>query len=214
MLKIQIFTFNPFQENTYVVYDETKECVIIDPGCIERYEEEELKEFIKDNGLQVKKLLNTHCHVDHVLGNYFVKNEFNVKLYLHKIEEQYLKSVKVYAPNYGFFNYQETSPDEYLDESSKVTFGNTTFDVLFVPGHSAGHIAFYDKNSGNCFAGDVLFRESIGRTDLPGGNYDTLIQSIHQKMFSLPDTTVVFPGHGPSTTIAHEKKYNPFCAIR
>lgn len=213
MPEVQIFTFNPFQENTYVLYDETKDCVIIDPGCYEKYEEEQLKKFIDQKGLKVKKLLNTHCHVDHVLGNYFVKNHYNVRLSIHKIEEQILNSVKVYGPSYGFNQYQETSPDEYIAEGDIISFGNTQLETLFVPGHSPGHIAFYHKNSGICIAGDVLFQRSIGRTDLPGGNFETLIHSIHQKMFALPDTTIVFPGHGPTTTIGEEKRENPYCAI-
>jgi glyoxylase-like metal-dependent hydrolase (beta-lactamase superfamily II) len=213
MLQLQSFAFNPLQENTYVLFDETKECVIIDPGCYEREEQYDLADFIETHELKVVKLLNTHGHVDHVLGNAFVKETYKTKLYIHEQDAATLKAVKVYAPHYGFFQYQEAEPDIYLKEGEAVTFGNQSLDVLFVPGHAPGHIAFYHVASKTLIGGDVLFYNSIGRTDLPGGNYDTLIDSIHQKFFTLPDDVTVYPGHGPETTIGHEKKTNPFCAL-
>jgi hydroxyacylglutathione hydrolase len=213
MLKIRKFEFNPFEENTYVLYDDTRECVIIDPGCYDRQEQEELSAFIEENELKVMMLLNTHCHVDHVLGNWYVKNKYNVKLYIHAKDEMVLKAVKVYAPNYGMFEYQEAEPDEFLDEGMEVRFGNQLLKVLFVPGHAPGHIAFYHEQSSQLIGGDVLFYNSIGRTDLPGGNHHALIESIHKKIFTLPDDVVVFPGHGPETTVGFEKKTNPFCKI-
>ncbi|HYG04638.1 MAG TPA: MBL fold metallo-hydrolase [Chryseosolibacter sp.] len=213
MLQIKSFVFNPFQENTYVLYDETGECVIVDPGCYEPSEELELKSFIDDNKLTVKYLLNTHCHIDHVLGNYFVKNTFGVKFLMHAADEPVLRAVKVYAPNYGMVKYSETLPDSFLEEGDVVTFGTQALKVLFVPGHAPGHIAFYQEGTRTLISGDVLFYNSIGRTDLPGGNYSVLINSIHQKLFTLPDAVIVYPGHGPETTIGHEKKTNPFCAI-
>lgn len=213
MLQLQSFVFNPLQENTYVLFDETKECVIIDPGCYEREEQYDLADFIETNQLKVVKLLNTHGHVDHVLGNAFVKETYKTKLYIHEQDAATLKAVKVYAPHYGFFQYQEAEADIYLKEGEAVTFGNQSLHVLFVPGHAPGHIAFYDAASKILIGGDVLFYNSIGRTDLPGGNYDTLIDSIHQKFFTLPDDITVYPGHGPETTIGYEKKTNPFCAL-
>lgn len=213
MLQLQSFAFNPLQENTYVLFDETKECVIIDPGCYEREEQYDLADFIETNQLTVVKLLNTHGHVDHVLGNAFVKETYKTKLYIHKLDEPTLRAVKVYAPHYGFFQYQEAEPDIYLEEGEPVTFGNQSLEVLFVPGHAPGHIAFYHAASKTLIGGDVLFYNSIGRTDLPGGNYDTLINSIQQKFFTLPDDVTVYPGHGPETTIGYEKKTNPFCAL-
>lgn len=213
MIKVQTFTFNAFQENTYVLYDDTKECVIIDPGCYEKEEKEELTSFIEINNLKVIEILNTHCHVDHVLGNQFVKEYYKVKLTHHRLDESIHRAVKAYAPNYGFFMYQEATADRYIEEGDKIRFGNTILDILFVPGHAPGHVAFYNKEEKICMAGDVLFYDSIGRTDLPGGDFETLIKSIHTKMFSLPDDMVVYPGHGPKTTIGREKKYNPFCAI-
>jgi hydroxyacylglutathione hydrolase len=214
MLQIQSFEFNPFQENTYILFDETKQCVVIDPGCYDRDEQTELSSFIAQNELQVKKLLNTHCHVDHVLGNWYVKNKYAVNLYIHPKDEIVLKAVKVYAPSYGMFEYQEAEPDEYLDESKVVTFGNQVLRVLFVPGHAPGHVAFYHESSKQLIGGDVLFYNSIGRTDLPGGDFNTLIKSIHEKIFTLPDDVQVYPGHGPKTSVGFEKKTNPFCAIK
>ncbi len=200
-------------ENTYVVYDETKEAVVIDPGCYEKEEQEILADFIADEGLKVVKLLNTHCHIDHVLGNQFVKDKYNVELYIHEKDEETLKAVKVYAPAYGFAHYHEASADHYLNEGEQVTFGQSAFDILFVPGHAPGHVAFVNASQNLCIGGDVLFDGSIGRTDLPGGNMDQLIKSIHDKMFALHDDTVVYTGHGNSTTIGKEKATNPFCAI-
>lgn len=213
MVHIKSFTFNPFQENTYVLYDDSNEGIVIDPGCYEREEKEELKDFILSEKISVKLLLNTHCHVDHVLGNKFVKEYFKVPFLIHQIEESVLRSVKAYGPAYGFNNYEETEPDSFISENDVIKFGNTELSILFVPGHAPGHIAFYSSKHSFCIAGDVLFYRSIGRYDLPGGDYDTLINSIHTKLFTLPENTIIYPGHGPTTTIKDEKKLNPFCAI-
>jgi glyoxylase-like metal-dependent hydrolase (beta-lactamase superfamily II) len=210
MLQLKVFTFNPFFENTYILFDETKEAVIFDPGCYEKQEMDKLADFVQREGLKITHLINTHCHIDHVLGNAFVKNKYNVPLWFHKNEIPVLKSVKVYAPNYGFAGYQETEADAYLDETQKLKFGNTALDILFVPGHSPGHLVFYHAGSKICLAGDTLFQGSIGRTDLPGGDHDTLLRTIKSEMFNLPDDTIVYPGHGPHTTIGIEKKSNPF----
>jgi hydroxyacylglutathione hydrolase len=214
MIKVDIFTFNPFQENTYLLHDESRECVIIDPGCYEREEQEELASFIEINNLKVVELLNTHCHIDHVLGNYFVKEKYKVKLAVHKIDEATLKAVKAYAPNYGFANYTEATVDRYIDEGDQIKFGNSTLDILFVPGHAPGHVAFYSSKENICIGGDVLFAGSIGRTDLPGGNFDTLMKSIQDKIFPLGEAMVVYPGHGPETTVGREMRSNPYCALR
>jgi hydroxyacylglutathione hydrolase len=213
MIQIHSFVFNPFQENTYILFDETREAIIVDPGCYERDEQEEVSDFIKSNDLIVKNLINTHCHIDHVLGNNFVKDRYKVQLGIHQIELNLLKAVESYAFNYGFAGYRGTEPDYFLNEGDTVRFGNSELQVLFVPGHAPGHIALYSAKQGFCLAGDVLFNRSIGRTDLPGGNFETLIQSIHSKLFTLPDSTVIYPGHGPSTTIGEEKRYNPYCAV-
>jgi hydroxyacylglutathione hydrolase len=214
MIQIKVFTFNALQENTYLLYDETKECILIDPGCYDRSEQEELKDFIKENGLKPVKLINTHCHVDHVLGNKFVKELYGLKLYTSKEEEAGLRSVKLYASLYGFANYAETEIDEFIKEGDRIHFGNSELEILFVPGHSVGHLAFVNKEQKICIGGDVLFYQSVGRWDLPGGNQDTLLKSIQTKLFALSDDMVVYPGHGPETTIGREKRTNPFCAVR
>ncbi|HRG80030.1 MAG TPA: MBL fold metallo-hydrolase [Cyclobacteriaceae bacterium] len=213
MIQIQTFAFNPFSENTYVVFDQTGEGVIIDPGCYETEEKTTLAKFIEDEGIKIKYLLNTHCHIDHVLGNDFVKEKYKVPFLIHPKEEPVLKSVKAYAPSYGFAQYHEALPDQFINEGDKVLFGNIVFQVVFLPGHAPGHIGFYDSDSKSLFSGDVLFQQSIGRTDLPGGDHNTLIKSIHQKIFTLPDDVVVYPGHGDTTTVGEEKVSNPFCAL-
>lgn len=214
MIQIQSFVFNGFQENTYVIFDETNDALVVDPGCYEKGEQEELAEFIENKGLKVVKLLNTHCHIDHVLGNYFVKEKYKVKFYIHKKDEETLKSVKVYSPAYGFAQYAEADIDAFFEEGDTIEFGNSKLDILFVPGHAPGHVAFLNEEENICIGGDVLFDGSIGRTDLPGGNFEQLIQSIHQKLFVLSDDMIIYPGHGGTTTIGKEKTSNPFCAIK
>jgi len=213
VIAIQSFVFNAFQENTYIISDETKECVIVDPGCYDDDEKKVLADYILDQQLQVRILLNTHCHIDHILGNEFVKQKYSTKLYIHKTEEFVLNAQKIFSPHYGFNHYQEAKPDGYLVEGDVIEFGLQKFAVLFVPGHSPGHIAFYHEKEKVIFAGDVLFQNSVGRTDLPGGNHNTLIDSIHKKLFTLPDEVTVYPGHGGETTIGIEKRTNPFCAL-
>jgi len=213
MLSVQTFTFNPLEENTYVLYDETSEAVIIDPGCYEREEKADLDQFIENQKLKVKYLLNTHCHFDHVFGNDHVKEKYKVPFLIHETELPVLKAVKSYISNYGFGNYHEALPDGFLKEGDLFKFGNTTLSILFLPGHSPGHIGFYNEDQKILIGGDVLFQGSIGRTDLPGGNFNTLINSIHQKLFVLPDEVIVYPGHGDTTTIGEEKVSNPFCAL-
>lgn len=213
MMQVKSFEFNPFMENTYVLFDHTAECVIVDPGCYEQVEEKELAAFIESHHLVVKKVINTHCHIDHVLGNAFVKRKYQVPLFIHPIEAPQLKAVQSYAPNYGFAKYQESEADGFLNGGDVVSFGDQKLSVLFVPGHSPGHIALYDRPGKKIIGGDVLFENSIGRTDLPGGNFDTLIESIHKKFFTLPDDVTVYCGHGSQTSIGFEKRTNPFCAI-
>jgi hydroxyacylglutathione hydrolase len=212
MLKIKSFTFNPFQENTYVL-SSNSEAVVIDPGNSDRNESAELDKHIADEKLIVKYLLNTHCHIDHVLGNYHVKDKYKVPFLIHQTELPVLRAVKSYSSNYGFPQYTECEPDSFLKEGDDVGFGDVNARVIFVPGHAPGHIAFYFSDEKKLFSGDVLFRASIGRTDLPGGDFDTLIKSIHQKLFTLPDGVVVYSGHGPTTTLGEEKISNPFCAL-
>lgn len=210
MITVKSFTFNALQENTYVLYDETKECVIIDPGCYDKQEQNELAAFIENHSLKPVHLLNTHCHVDHVLGNYFVADKYNLTVETSSVEEAHLQSVKAYAPIYGFTQYSPVETVMHIEAGQKIVFGQSALEILSVPGHSPGHLAFWDKKLGICLAGDVLFQGSIGRSDLPGGNYQTLEKSIREVMYTLPNETIVYPGHGPETTIGYEKKNNPF----
>ena len=204
------FTFNPFSENTYVLHDQTGECVIIDPGCYEKQEQDMLRSFLAEQKLKVVLLLNTHCHIDHVFGNKFITDTYQVPFLIHRQEVATLQAVPVYAPAYGFPHYQPATPTGFLTPGENITFGQTELQVLFTPGHAPGHVVFYHQESGVCLGGDVLFQRSIGRTDLPGGDFDTLIRSIRTQLFTLPDAVRVYPGHGPSTTIGEEKQANPF----
>jgi len=213
MIHIKTFTFNPLQENTYIVYDDEGACMIVDPGCYDPSEQRELVDYITKNNLSVQLLLNTHGHIDHVLGNYFVKETYKVPFEIFHLDLPTLQSVGAYAPNYGFNSYTPATPDRLLQLGDTIVVGTMEFHILFVPGHAPGHIAFVNTEEKICLSGDVLFRSSIGRADLPGGNYDTLIKSIREQLFALPDDTVVFPGHGPTTTIKFEKKNNPYCAL-
>jgi len=213
MLSIATFEFNPFQENTYVLYDETNEAVIVDAGCYDRDEQKELSDFIEEKKLTVKALWNTHSHIDHILGSYYVKDKYKVPMLIHRLDEQVLRAGKMSAQIYGIPGYTEATPDGYLNEGEVLKFGNQSFEVLFLPGHAPGHVGFYHPRQKVLMGGDVLFNRSIGRTDLPSGDFDTLIESIHKKIFTLPDDVVVYPGHGPTTTVGEEKVENPFCAL-
>lgn len=210
MITIHQLTFNGFQENTYILCDETKECVIIDPGCYSNTEQQELDDFITKEGLKPVKLLNTHCHIDHILGNNFVAKTYNLGLEMHKNDLPTLHATTEYGHLYGFTVDQSPEPTTFLDEGDIVAFGNSKLDILFVPGHAPGHIVFVSHEQKFAINGDVLFYGSIGRTDLPGGDHQTLINSIKTKMFALADDYTIYTGHGPSTTIGFEKANNPF----
>ena len=213
MLTVQSFTFNPVQENSYVVYNDKKQCCIIDPGCYFASEEKELKDFIENNELRPVYLLNTHCHLDHIFGNRFVSKAFALELYLHKLE----KPVLEYGPTSGqmwqmpFDNYD--GPLHFLDERDRVRLGEDELEVLFTPGHSPGSISFYSAAQKFLISGDVLFQGSVGRTDLPGGDFRILEETIKTKLYTLPGDTIVYAGHGGSTTIADEQKANPFVKL-
>jgi hydroxyacylglutathione hydrolase len=213
MLSVEIFPFNPFQENTYLLFDETREAMVVDPGCYEKTEEKELSDFIESQKLTIKAIINTHSHIDHILGAYYVKDKYKVPLLIHPKDEETLRYGKISASIYGLGRFTDVSADGFLSEDEAVKFGNQSFDVLFLPGHAPGHVGFYHRTQKILLGGDVLFHRSIGRTDLPGGDYDTLIESIHKKIFTLPDDVIVYPGHGPATTVGEEKVGNPFCAL-
>ena len=210
MLKLKSFVFSPIQENTYLLYNEFNDCLIIDPGCYFPEEKDELKGFITQSNLTPRMLLNTHCHLDHVFGNKFVAETWELTLNLHKKEKMLLD----YAPTSGlmynlpFDNY--AGDYIYLKAGDIITLGDDELAVIEAPGHSPGHICFYCAKQNFIISGDVLFNRSIGRTDLPGGDHETLLKNIREKLFVLPDETVVYSGHGPETTIGEEKKYNPF----
>ncbi len=210
MFQIKTFTFNPVQENTYLLSNQSDECIIIDPGCYFDQEKDELKSFININKLQPKILLNTHCHLDHVFGNKFVAEEFKLTLQTHSLE----KNILDLAPasglmfNLPFDNYQ--GEIHYLAEGDIVSLGDDQLEVIHSPGHSPGSICFYCEKQKFIIGGDVLFQNSIGRTDLPYGSHEDLLTNIKEKLFKLPDDVKVYPGHGPATTIGDEKKFNPY----
>ena len=209
-MQVKVFVFNPFQENTYLVFDESKEAVIIDPGCNSTEEENILLQFIDKNELKPVHLLNTHCHIDHVLGNQFISDKFNLVAEAHLADEFLAKGAKDYGAVYGLR--LKTTPiiGKFLNEGDQILFGNSELNIVHIPGHSPGGIVFYNQKESFMVVGDVLFEGSIGRSDLPGGNYNLLIASIKNKLLSLGDEMIVYPGHGPSTTIKAERLTNPF----
>lgn len=210
MIKVKVFTFSPIQENTYVLYNEDKKAIVIDPGCYFPAEQEQLLQFIESTGLEVVQLLNTHCHLDHVFGNKWVYDTFKTPLCIHPDEEPMLKMAPLSGEKWGlpFENYN--GPIQYLHSGDTILLGNDALKVIFAPGHSPASICFYSEFEGFLIGGDVLFRESIGRTDLPGGNHEQLLNSIKEQLFALPNDVKVYPGHGLATTIGHEKRHNPF----
>ncbi|MGB3005093.1 MAG: MBL fold metallo-hydrolase [Chitinophagaceae bacterium] len=221
MLSVKSFTFSPVQENTYILYNAKGQCCIIDPGCYFQKERDELKTAIEKTGLTPVLLLNTHCHLDHVFGNKFVHDTWGLPLHIHEKEKQVLD----FAPQSGmmyqlpFNNYD--GPLVYLKEGTNLTLPfsideegkGDELEIRFTPGHSPGSVSFYHKAGGFIIGGDVLFNGSVGRTDLPGGNFDTLAISIHTQIFTLPDETKVYSGHGPVTTVGFEKRNNPFVRV-
>jgi len=209
-MQIKKLTFNPIQENMYIIYDETKECIIIDPGCYFHQEKEELKSFIEENELKPVKLINTHCHLDHICGNKFVAETWKLKLEANKLDEYNLQR-SIEAGILYNMPIEPSPPIEVdLKEGGEIKFGNSALSILFTPGHSSGSISFYSQEHKFVIAGDVLFRMSIGRTDLPGGDFDTLIDTIKSKLMILPKDVMVYSGHGEETTIGYEMKNNPF----
>jgi hydroxyacylglutathione hydrolase len=210
MIRVKGFTFNPLQENTYIIYNEQLLCGIIDPGCYFSAERKELREFISEYKISLNYLLNTHCHLDHVFGNKFIYDTYGTHLQIHENE----KPVLEYAPvsgkawNLPFDNYD--GPLQYFKEGDILELGSDELKILFTPGHSPGHVGFYCEAQQFLIGGDVLFKGSIGRTDLPGGDHQVLLKSIREQLFTLPDEVIVYPGHGEATTIGFEKMHNPF----
>src|SRR5690606_18019482 len=209
-LHIKSFICNPYQENTYLLYDETGVGVMIDPGMYSTAEETEVSEFIKEHNLKLELLLNTHCHIDHVLGNKFIYDTYGLLPIFHENEIPIYAEIQNYAPQMGIP--YEVSPisETSLPDSGTIQFGSHSLELIFAPGHSPGHLCFYSESQGFLIGGDVLFKGSIGRTDLPGGNHGQLIRSITEKIYTLPEDTLVYPGHGSTTTVGQEKRTNPF----
>ncbi|WP_099463274.1 MULTISPECIES: MBL fold metallo-hydrolase [Parabacteroides] len=211
MISIKAFEVNYFSENTYLLYDETKEAVLIDCGCIRRNEEKEISDFVAQNGLTIKRYLCTHLHLDHIFGNMFVYKTYGLKPEAHKADVEGLPSSEEQAKQFGLpAGIQDVPVEKYLVGGEIIKFGKSELQVITVPGHSPGSVCFYNSKNGFIIAGDALFSGSIGRTDLWGGNQDVLIAAIKNKLLTLPDETVVYPGHGTETTIINEKLNNPY----
>jgi glyoxylase-like metal-dependent hydrolase (beta-lactamase superfamily II) len=210
MIKVETLIYNPFQVNTYLVWDDTLECVVVDPAFYSAEESDSFNRIVSGEGLVLTGQVYTHCHVDHVLGAGYITDRYDLPLRAHENETGSLNS----APRMGEVFGLKLDPIEgigaFIRENELVPVGNHFLKALFVPGHSPGSLAFYSEEGGFVLTGDALFRGSIGRTDLPGGNYDQLIESIHSRLLHLPPGTIVYPGHGPSSTIAIEKSGNPF----
>ena len=211
MSLVVVFTFNDFSENTYLIYDDSKECIIIDPGNNSPQEDKTLSDFISANQLKPVRLINTHCHLDHVFGNKYVADTYQLDLEIHQGELPVLEASPAVANMYGIpYPNVSPTPTVFLEPGQEIAFGTTKLSIHFTPGHSLASVSFYNQAEGYIIGGDVLFQGSIGRTDLPGGHFDTLIQSIKDTFLTLPDETRVYSGHGPATTVGAERLHNPF----
>lgn len=212
-IRIKKFTFNPFQENTYILYNENKDAFIFDPGCSNTDEENILFDFIDQTELHPVALINTHCHIDHILGNHAVKTKYDIPFWAPEGEQPVLQAGPISAQMYGIPYHASPLPDSWIDTDHTMALDAEKWQLILAPGHSPASIVFYVPSAGIAIAGDVLFRESIGRTDLPGGNHEELLKNIREKLYLLPDDTIIYPGHGEETTIGHEKKNNPFVRV-
>ena len=210
-MEIKTFTFNQFLENTIIVSDSTNECIIIDPGCYNDEEKKILENYITKNNLNPVKLINTHCHIDHILGNNFVSKNWGIDLEINEKDLDLLNNADQIAKIYGFTNYERSPmPKKFINEDDIINFGISELKVIFTPGHAPGHISLYSEKDNLIISGDVIFQNSIGRTDLPGGDFNTLIKSIKNKILSLDDNVIIYCGHGPNTTVGNERRNNPF----
>lgn len=210
MIKIHTLAFNPFQVNCYILWDETNDCIVVDASCAEPRENEELATFLLERELNPVASVFTHCHVDHVAGAFFMKDRYGLDPVVHKAGLPILAHALRSAATFGMSFPEPPSPGRFIEEGDAITFGHSSLQVLYTPGHVNGSVCLYDVGSKILISGDVLFYQSIGRTDLPTGNFDTLITNIMEKLLVLPDDTRVFPGHGPETSIGFERQYNPF----
>lgn len=211
-MKVIQIPVNPFSMNCYIYFDEvTKEGVIIDPAAFTDEEKNYIKELIKNNDIKIKYILNTHGHIDHILGNQFAKDLFKVKLLMHRDDEFMIKNAKQQGLMFGVEFPEPPPPDEFIDENSQIKFANVKLKIIHTPGHSPGSVCFIDDKNKNVFCGDLIFKNSIGRTDLPGGDFDVLIDSIKNNLFvNVNDDYNLFPGHMEVTNVIDEKKFNPF----
>jgi len=210
-MTIKTFTFNPFQENTYLIYDENGEAAVIDAGCYNETEKQLIKNYLVDNNLVLKKVLNTHLHIDHQFGNKFLFETYGLKPEASKEDEFLLENITEQLRMFGLPAGEGVQNiGSYIEDNQVIKVGNITLKAIHVPGHSPGSMCLYAEKDGVLFAGDVLFRGSIGRTDLPKGDYATLINAITERLLPLPNETVVYSGHGPTTTIGSEKQQNPY----
>ncbi len=210
MVHVEFITCNAFQENSYLVFDETGECVVIDPGVSNSYEETMLLRLIEEKKLKPVLLVNTHCHIDHILGNQFVSDKFNLGLGIHEKEQIILAAAEDRSKAWGIPYTPSPMPSYWLKEGEVLKFGNSELEIRFVPGHAPGHVIFISHTDKFVIAGDTLFNGSIGRTDLPYGDFNVLEKAIKEQMYTLTDEYEVYPGHGPSTSIGAEKRSNPF----
>lgn len=210
MIQIKAFTFNAFSENTYVVFDDNKETIIFDPGCYTINERKMLKKFIDDNQLIVKRLINTHCHLDHIFGNTFISETYSVELECHQLEMPILEHAHIAGDMYGVPVPPQPTPSVFLEDNEIIEVGKIKLKAILAPGHSPGSLCFYNEEEKFLIGGDVLFYGSIGRSDLPGGNHNQLINSILTRLMTLPEDVKVYSGHGPITTIGFEKYNNSF----
>lgn len=214
MIHIKTFTFNAFSENTYLLYDDNKEAILFDPGCYSAQERQTLKNFITDNQLHLKRLINTHCHLDHIFGNKFIAETYNLDLEFHRNEIPILERAPMAGQMFGVHVEPQNIPpadyDKFIEDDDIIEQGQIKLKVLLCPGHSPGSLCFYNEEQKFLIGGDVLFYGSIGRTDLPGGNHQQLITSIKSRLMLLPDDVKVYCGHGPATMIGFEKSNNPF----
>ena len=211
MLKVSLLTYNDFQENTYIISNDQNDCWIVDPGMYYQKEKDDFAAMINQLGLKPVSIINTHAHIDHIFGVQFVKDTYDIPFGIHKIEMQVLDYGVASAARFGLDFSANPTPEFFIPENVPLMLGDDEIQVFHCPGHSPGSIVFYNAPGNWAISGDVLFQGSIGRTDLPGGDFDTLIASIREKLFKLPDNVVIYPGHGPATTIGNEKRNNPFC---
>lgn len=210
MMQIKSFIFNSFQVNAYLLFDETGQCLLVDAACSEPEERKKLTDFIGNHQLALTHHINTHCHIDHVLGNHFIAETFHVFPQYHKKGEPMLKMVQEIGLSFGYRLPPAPLAKQFLEEGDEIRFGNSVLKVFYTPGHAEGSICLYSEKNGFVITGDVLFKETIGRTDLPSGDFEQLMKSIQTKLFTLPEETIVYPGHGPETNIGYEKVNNPF----